>query len=490
LYRKLASVLTSSYLLFLASYAIATGDGIHDVAILLFPAFLVIISLLVHPLVFKILAATAVLFIAGVGVAEYFGLIHTVYSYNANWIDIVLTVVVLAMTAFIIRILVTDLLHTVQEAQKNEQNYREIFNATTEAIFLHDCRSGDILDVNNSMLNIYGYTREDIPHLSIGDLSSNVPPYTLEDAFLWIERSLTQGPQFFTWRARKKDGTLFWVEISLRATTIGGEGRVLAVVRDVDERKKIEKELRQSEKLSAIGQLAGGVAHDFNNQLGGILGYAEILRNETVDAEHREYIESIIRITSRAADLTGQLLSFARKGKNTADVIDVNRAVKETVSMVIRSIDKRIVVTTHLAKKPMLIKGDSSQIQNAILNLAINARDALDGKGEISFSTELVLLDEAHCAAHSEKMLPGHYVKLCVADTGCGMPPELLSKIFEPFFTTKPLGKGTGMGLAAVFGIVNMHGGAIEVHSEINVGSTFSLYLPYALGRQISTETA
>jgi len=241
-----------------------------------------------------------------------------------------------------------------------------------------------------------------------------------------------------------------------------------------------EEQLRQSQKMEAIGQLAGGVAHDFNNMLAAILGSAEIMAESIPeDDEKTRMVNVIVKASQRAADLTSKLLSFSRKGKLISTPLDLHRVVHDTVLLLERSIDRRIEIQLELEAPNPLVIGDPSQLENALLNLCINARDAMPEGGVLRVATQRVPLDEAFCRALVGFSLePGAYVRLTVEDSGHGIPPEIRDRIFEPFFTTKPTGKGTGLGLAAVYGIVKDHRGLIQVDSAPGQGTAFNIYLP------------
>ncbi|MFA6567106.1 MAG: MASE1 domain-containing protein [Victivallales bacterium] len=258
------------------------------------------------------------------------------------------------------------------------------------------------------------------------------------------------------------------------------------VVTDITERKKAEAEnarleaqFRQSQKMEAIGQLAGGIAHDFNNQLMGIMGYAELLQTRLDDPSLRNDAENILRSARRASDLTRDLLAFSRKGRYLTVPVNVNKIIEEVISLLERSIDKRIEIKRILNANPVMISGDPSQIQNALLNLAINSKDALPNGGEIVFTTEKVGMEDVFSTAEERRnAVKGDYMKICVADDGMGINDEDMEHIFEPFFTTKQPGKGTGMGLASVYGTVKSHNGAIHVDSKLGEGTVFSLSFP------------
>ncbi len=248
---------------------------------------------------------------------------------------------------------------------------------------------------------------------------------------------------------------------------------------DITERKQLEERLRHSQKMEAVGQLAGGVAHDFNNQLSGIMGFADLLRTQVGhDQTLIRYADNILVGVQRATDLTAKLLAFARKGKYLAVPVDVHRIIFEVASLLRHSIGKNIRIRQALNADPSTTKGDPSQLQAAILNLAINARDAMPDGGEIVMATELATVDETW----SERLLfsipSGPYIKIDVRDTGVGIPPNIMNRIFEPFFTTKGESKGTGLGLAAVYGTLRNHGGGVTVTSSIGRGTVFTLLLP------------
>jgi signal transduction histidine kinase/CheY-like chemotaxis protein len=241
-----------------------------------------------------------------------------------------------------------------------------------------------------------------------------------------------------------------------------------------------QERLREAEKMESIGRLAGGIAHDFNNQLAGIMAFADLIRiTAKEDSDIRQYAENIMASSRRSADLTGQLLAFARKGNLLRMPVDVHRLLADLASLLGRTFDKRITVTQSLAARRTVILGDPSQLHSAFLNIAINARDAMPEGGQLTLTTENSELDDAYCKSlpHSE-ITPGSYLRLCISDTGCGMDKTTLDRVFEPFFTTKEQSKGTGMGLAAVYGTVRSHNGAITVYSEPGRGSTFNLYFP------------
>jgi len=254
---------------------------------------------------------------------------------------------------------------------------------------------------------------------------------------------------------------------------------LLAVYEDVTGKVKLEEQLRQAEKMQVIGQLAGGIAHDFNNQLMGILGYAELLQNKTHDPLLIKYAGMITSAARHSADLTQQLLTFARKGKLMMTYVDIHSLIGDTVSLLQHTLDRRINMEVDLEVQNPIVKGDPGQLQNALLNICLNSRDAMPRGGTIRISTRVSVLDEPEIRNILARLEPGPYLSLTVTDTGSGMDEKTISRIFEPFFSTKETGKGTGMGLSTVFGTITSHKGGIKVESRPGQGTSFHIYLPF-----------
>ena len=276
-----------------------------------------------------------------------------------------------------------------------------------------------------------------------------------------------------------------WI-YSLDIVPFAGSNYVNIYGNDITERKqaeekqkKLEEQLRQSQKLEAIGQLSSGVAHDFNNLLGGIMGHAELLKMHLSEgSDLLRHTTSIISSCVKAADLTKQLLTFARKAPVELQKIDMNTFIKQVVGLMERTIDRRIEIAVNVQKEPAFISGDRNQLENAFLNIAINARDAMPEGGRLSITSETVDLDEDALANEHFKVVKGPYIRIIVEDTGTGMSKAIKDRIFEPFFTTKEVGKGTGLGLASVYGCVKQHNGYITVDSHLGIGTQFNIYLP------------
>jgi two-component system cell cycle sensor histidine kinase/response regulator CckA len=281
-------------------------------------------------------------------------------------------------------------------------------------------------------------------------------------------------------RLRHRDGTYRYFSGSA-APLRDGRGRVIGTIgiaRDITEQKKLEEQLLQAQKMESIGNLAGGIAHDFNNLLSGILGYASFVKKKMSPRNPLYHsIQNIQRSAEQAADLVKQLLGFARKGKYEVKPVNINTLVQEVARFLKRTLDKRIRLVLDLDPHLKLVEGDETQLQQSLINICLNARDAMPDGGTLSIRTQ----NHSLGGSSSEKengARGGEWVKITLSDTGLGMSPEVRSKIFEPFFTTKEAGRGTGLGLSMVYGIIHNHGGTIEVESQPGKGSSFTLILP------------
>ncbi|MFA6568194.1 MAG: PAS domain S-box protein [Victivallales bacterium] len=326
-----------------------------------------------------------------------------------------------------------------------------------------------------------GYKDEEIAN-RFEEWESRLHPDDREQAMSTINEFIVRPlPNFeMEVRLRRKDGSYRWILIraSLQFGSDGKAERMFGCHIDVTDRRRLEERLRQSEKMDAIGQLAGGIAHDFNNQLVGIMGYAEMLYEKLDDENLKNYADNILKASRHAADLTGNLLAFARKGKDVEVPVEIHKIIEEVVAILERSIDKRIEIRKIFKARRAVMIGDPSQLQNALLNLAINASDAMPSGGELVFSTEIADMDEYVQKTHVQEIFGEKYLKVCVIDNGIGMDEDMIKHVFEPFFTTKEIGKGAGTGLASVYGTVKNHKGFIDIRSEPGHGTTFTLYFP------------
>ena len=341
---------------------------------------------------------------------------------------------------------------------------------------------GRLLYVNERACEVLGYSRDELLSMKIQDINPDFPPERW-DAH-WADLRARQSFTIES-RHRAKDGRLIPVEVTANHIEFDGKEYNCASARDLTDRKRAEEESRhlqsqliQAQKMEALGLLAGGIAHDFNNLLTGILGYANLLsRRKGDDPEVAKAAGAIQSASERASQLTARLLGFARQGKNLNVPVNLERIVGGVVALLERTQDRRIRIVTSFDSAAAFVSGDPSQMDQVVMNLAVNACDAMPDGGRLKITTERVALDDAFCRER-EGLAPGGYLLLSVADTGAGIPAENLERIFDPFFTTKGQGKGTGLGLSMVFGIVKNHGGCVDVRSEVGVGSEFRVYLP------------
>ncbi len=370
-----------------------------------------------------------------------------------------------------------------QALRESESRYRRLFEESNDAIFIHTI-DGKIEDVNARACALLQRTREELLDMSVEDLH---PPSEKATPDARLQETATDGSTRFESAFVRPDGSQVDVEVSAGIVE-SDKGLVQGIVRDVSEKKRLEARLRQSEKMQAIGQLAGGVAHDFNNRLVSILGFAQLIGEECQDPQLEDYAERIVKASKRAKHLTSQLLAFARRGDYRFEPVDMHAIIDEVILFLEHSLDKRITVERDLGAPAPFVKGDPAQLQNALLNLALNARDAMHEGGTLRFATEKVTLDAAYCRKLPYEVSPGAYLEIRVADTGVGMDEQTRARIFEPFFTTKKHGYSAGMGLAAVYGTVKHHAGAIEVESEPGRGATFQILLPLADAGPVKAE--
>jgi PAS domain S-box-containing protein len=381
-----------------------------------------------------------------------------------------------------------QLLLREQALVESERNYRDIFNTTNDAIFVHDAESGQIIEINKTVEKLYGYSRQEILDRKAQNFGAGEPPYTVQDALAWIRKAVEEGPQQFEWLAIRKNGELFWTEVVLSATRIAGALRVLAVVRDLTERRQAEEEkqklqaqLLQVQKMESIGQLAGGVAHDFNNILAAIIGYGSLIQRKMgEDDPNRIHVDNILAAADRAASLTQSLLAFSRKQVIDPRDIDLNESIRRFEKFLARIIGEDVLLTTSLSTGTLTIYTDATQLEQVLMNLATNARDAMPRGGRLMIETERVELDDEYVATKGYGK-PGLYAVINIGDTGEGMDQQTQGKIFEPFFTTKEVGSGTGLGLSIVYGIVKQNKGYISVYSEPCKGTTFRIYFPLVI---------
>ena len=368
---------------------------------------------------------------------------------------------------------------SLEGLRDSEIRYRRLFEAAHDGILLLDVETGAITDVNPFLTKLLGYSHAEMLGKTLWDIGLFKDIDASKLAFRELIANLYV--RYEDLPLQTKSGQSVSVEVVSNVYRANGEQVIQCNIRDIREQKDAElseQRLRQAQKMEAIGQLAGGLAHDFNNLLGVILGYCELLEAQTALPEPtREMIQEIQNAGESAKKLTQRLLAFSRRQVMQPVIMDLNDTVNRTKKMLGRLIGTDIRLKSVLADNLGKIRTDPSQIELVLLNLAINARDAMPKGGQIVLKTANVEIDEAS-ARQYPFTAPGHYVLLTVSDTGSGMSQETQSHIFEPFFSTKPPGRGTGLGLSTVFGIVRQSGGSIAVYSEPGAGATFKIYFP------------
>jgi two-component system cell cycle sensor histidine kinase/response regulator CckA len=375
---------------------------------------------------------------------------------------------------------------TEQALRESEERYRKLFHSIADPLFVYNRETLGFLAVNDAAVNEYGHSREEFLSMTIADIR---PPGDVGS--LWKEAVQTDATAQMRGvrRHRKKNGEIIEVEMSTYELEFSGRPACLVQARNVTEQRKLEEHVRQGQKMEAVGRLAGGVAHDFNNLLTVINGYSDLLREQlAVDDPTRELLSEIHKAGERAGTLTRQLLAFSRQQVIEPKLLNLNSVVSDTEKLLRRLIGEDILLVTKLDPKLGRVKADPGQIEQVLMNLAVNARDAMPRGGNLTIETQMMHLDEHYCKSVAD-LSPGEYVMLAVSDSGCGMNQEVLARIFEPFFTTKNVGEGTGLGLATVHGIIKQSSGHIAVYSEQGYGTTFKIFLPQASGPVAGTRS-
>ena len=408
----------------------------------------------------------------------------TVYWSSVTYFEISIKTAILAFAAVTTWKVVLQerrsqqMLRVSSEELERSEHYLELFRRLVgqidDAILVVNTETGRWVDINGTWSLNLGYPREEFKGIGLSDL-----PGFLPDGLNWTEfvaRVQEKKSLRFECEPQRLNKTICPMEVHIQWVSQEGQDYLIAVARDVTDRKRAETQLRQAQKMEAVGRLAGGVAHDFNNMLSVIIGISDMLL-ETMEKDNplREDLEQISQAADRSADLTHQLLAFSRQNVVQPRVLDLNAAVKDTTKMLQRLIGENIRLQAALAPELGPIRVDPSQLQQVLLNLTVNARDAMPRGGSLIIKTANVELKEAFSDAR-DTIPAGPYVTLRIEDTGMGMDTETLNHLFEPFFTTKEIGKGTGLGLSVIHSVIKQSGGYIQVQSTPGLGTAFTIY--------------
>ncbi len=396
--------------------------------------------------------------------------------------------------------------HAEEEVHRIDQQLKDVLSAASEVSIIATDKDGIIRLFNSGAENMLGYNSSELvgkhtPEIihkkdeiiSRSKELSQKYDKPVKGFRVFVERTDITGAEKRNWTYIRKDGSE--IQVNLVVTAIKDDNNKIkgyvGIAQDITIQKRAEEELRESKKMDAIGQLAGGIAHDFNNMLAGILSAAEIVHQTTKDdSELSELTHIIVDSAKRSSELTDKLLAFSRKSRSINEVINIHDAIENSVTLLRSSINKKVNITLNLNAENHNISGDLTQLQNVFINLGINASHAMPEGGKLVFDSNVVSLDKDYCNSSSFNLSPGEFITIEIKDTGFGISPEIIDRIFEPFFTTKRQGEGTGLGLAAVYGTIQQHNGAIKVYSEQGSGTSFHLYLPLTDQKQSKKKTA
>ena len=376
-----------------------------------------------------------------------------------------------------------------EELRKSEAKHRRLHQSMRDG-FMSTDMNGRILECNQAFQEMVGYAAEELVALPYLDLIPD--KWHTAESRIMKDQVLARGySDVYEKEYRRKDGKCIPVEVRRVLLKDSGDSQssIWTTIREIAERKNLESQLLQAQKMEAIGQLAGGIAHDFNNMLTAIIGFATYLQLKLEDGPLRHSAEQIIMASEKASQLTQGLLAFSRKQVVDPKPVDLNAVIRPAQKLLTRMIGDDVELSARLSDEELIIMADAGQVEQILMNLATNSRDAMPGGGSIIVSTSLQKLDEAFARLHGYGE-PGPYAVMSFEDTGQGIEKENLERIFEPFFTTKDVGKGTGLGLAIVYSIVKQSSGYINVYSEIGKGTTFRVYFPIVCAPVEAAEAA
>ena len=363
----------------------------------------------------------------------------------------------------------TEQVRAEDALRDSERRYRAMFERNQAVKWILDPADGRILDVNDACAAFYGWTREQMLRMRVTDINTAAP----DEVKAQMARAKTEERVHFEFRHRKADGTVVDVEVHSGPIELDGRTVLLSIIHDISAKRRMEEQLRTAAKMEALGRLAGGIAHDFNNLMTVVVGNSALaLKELPPDSPVRAYVADVAAAGSRAARVTRQLLAVGRRQVLTPRVLDLNRVVADAVAMLRHAVPATTELALDLRAEPALVRADADQLEQVILNLVLNARDAVSGRprGRVVLRTSAIL--------QGDERRP--HVRLCVEDDGVGIPASSLPHVFEPFWSTKGGEDGSGLGLATVYGIVHQSGGRVSVQSVVGVGTTFCVELPAA----------
>jgi PAS domain S-box-containing protein len=387
----------------------------------------------------------------------------------------------------------SDELRIKEKTIIREKNFTEaLLESLPGYLYVYD-QQGKLIRWNKKHEEMTGYSAEELSRMTLADWFDGDDAIRVADAVADIFKT---GYGEVEAHLKIKGGKKILIRSNGVPLTIDGKTYFTGVGIDIteqkrasEEREKLLEQLHITQRMDAIGQLAGGVAHDFNNMLAGIMGAAELLSNKNISPEQRtDYVNIIMTAAARAGELTGKLLAFSRKGNKSSTAIDLTKIINDSISILTRTVDKKIVITYENTAKHTTVVGDDAMLQNVFMNIGINASHAMTDGGTLAFTVRNTVLSEEFCRTSQNRIEPGDFIEVEIADTGSGMDDETLAHIFEPFFTTKEPGKGTGLGLSVAYGTIQDHKGIINAHSSPGKGAVFHVYLPLSEGDTAETK--
>jgi len=375
---------------------------------------------------------------------------------------------------------ISDQKRAAEEITQSRERYRVLYDNAPVGYFSTSAHDGAILQCNNQAVQLLGYDLETMMQMNVFDLYADTPQGQAKAEKIFRKFKAGASVRNEEYEMKKKDGSLVWVSLSVNPV-LDDAGLVVecrSVVIDISERKRLEAALFQAQKMESIGTLAAGIAHDFNNLLNVIIGYGSMMQRSPTDDENRSHLANILAAADKATQLTKGLLTFSRKQVMELLPVNINEIIKRLEKMLKRIMGEDISMSSNLYAKDLVVIADRIQMEQVLMNLAANSRDAMSDGGMLSIDTWAVELQDGDVKRKEYSIKPGWYALISVSDSGQGMDAQTRARIFDPFYTTKEVGKGTGLGMAIVYGIVKQHEGYINCYSELGQGTTFQIYLP------------